>query len=258
MRTVSFFICLEREIVMNKNTKFDTRMLAGIGIFSALAAVVSFLTSFLKVGFLSLDAGDIVIVIASFIYGPVSGVVVSLISALASFLYSGTGFWGFLMDFASSAAFVFVASFIYSRKRDFKSAIIGIGVSVVTTTAIMMPLNILITPIYTGATAGYVISLIPVLLLPFNFAKTLLNGAASLMIYKPLVRAMRAARLAPPSKSGSGDAPKVGNRRPTVMSIVVGIAAIAVAITVLVLINTLTEYHFEVEQLAYLSPLYLI
>ena len=166
-------------------------MLAGVGIFSALAAVVSFLTSFLKVGFLSLDAGDIVIVIASFIYGPVSGIVVSLISALASFLYSGTGFWGFLMDFASSAAFVFVASFIYSRRRDFKSAIIGIGVSVITTTAIMMPLNILITPIYTGASTGYVLSLIPVLLLPFNFAKTLFNGAVSLMIYKPSVLCAR-------------------------------------------------------------------
>ncbi len=232
-------------------------MLAGVGIFSALAAVVSFLTSFLKVGFLSLDSGDIVIVIASFIYGPVSGVVVSLISALASFLYSGTGFWGFLMDFASSAAFVFVASFIYSRKRDFKSAIIGIGVSVVCTTAIMMPLNILITPIYTGASTGYVISLIPVLLLPFNFAKTLFNGAVSLMIYKPLVRAMRAARLAPPSRAKS-DAPKTGSRRPTVMAIVVGLFAIAVALTVLILINTLTDYHFKVEELAALCPAYLI
>ncbi len=225
-------------------------MLAGVGIFSALAAVVSFLTSFLKVGFLSLDAGDIVIVIASFIYGPVSGVVVSLISALASFLYSGTGFWGFLMDFASSAAFVFVASFIYSRKRDFKSAVIGIGVSVVTTTALMMPLNILITPIYTGASAGYVITLIPVLLLPFNFAKTLFNGAASLLIYKPLVRAMRAAKLAPPSKSEPKTVATSKSHRPTVMSIVLGLAAIVVAIIVLVLINTLTDYHFRVEDIA--------
>ncbi len=233
-------------------------MLAGVGIFSALAAVVSFLTSFLKVGFLSLDAGDIVIVIASFIYGPVSGAIVSLISALASFLYSGTGFWGFLMDFASSAAFVFVASFIYSRKRNFKSAIIGIGVSVITTTAIMMPLNILITPIYTGASTGYVISLIPVLLLPFNFAKTLFNGAVSLIIYKPLVRAMRAARLAPPSKAKDSDPQKPKDRRPTVMALVLGALAIAVAVTVLILINTLTDYHFKVEELTALCPAYLV
>ena len=221
-------------------------MIAGVGIFSALAAVVSFLTSFLKIGFLSIDVGDVVIVIASFIYGPVAGVIVSLISAAASFLYSGTGFWGFIMDFASSAAFVFVASFIYSRKRSFKSAIIGIGVSVITTTAFMIPMNILITPLYTKAPTEYVVSLIPTLLLPFNFAKTLLNGAAALVIYKPLVRAMRAAKLAPPSKSEPSEKPASPSRRPTVMALIVAAVAVAVAVTVFILISTLTEYHFGV------------
>ena len=231
---------------MNTKNKNYTRMIAGVGIFSALAAVVSFLTSFLKIGFLSIDVGDVVIVIASFIYGPVAGVAVSLISAAASFLYSGTGFWGFIMDFASSAAFVFVASFIYSRKRSFKSAIIGIGVSVITTTAFMIPMNILITPLYTKAPTEYVISLIPTLLLPFNFAKTLLNGAAALVIYKPLVRAMRAARLAPPSKSEPSEKPANPSRRPTVMALIVAAVAVAVAVTVFILISTLTEYHFDV------------
>ena len=232
---------------MNTKNKNYTRMIAGVGIFSALAAVVSFLTSFLKIGFLSIDVGDVVIVIASFIYGPVAGVIVSLISAAASFLYSGTGFWGFIMDFASSAAFVFVASFIYSRKRSFKSAIIGIGVSVITTTAFMIPMNILITPLYTKAPTEYVISLIPTLLLPFNFAKTLLNGAASLVIYKPLVRAMRAAKLAPPSKSEPSEKPANPSRRPTVMALIVAAVAVAVAVTVFILISTLTEYHFGVD-----------
>lgn len=229
-------------------------MIAGVGIFSALAAVVSFLTSFLKIGFLSIDVGDVVIVIASFIYGPVAGVIVSLISAGASFIYSGTGFWGFLMDFLSSAAFVFVASFIYSRKRDFKSAIIGIGVSVLTTTAFMIPMNRLITPqfvkMYMGndlqAATDYVVSLIPVFLIPFNFAKTLLNGAAALVIYKPLVRAMRAAKLAPPSKSEPSEKPANPSRRPTVMALIVAAVAVAVAVTVFILISTLTEYHFDV------------
>lgn len=251
---MSFFICLERKRVMYKNKNY-TRLIAGVGIFSALAAVVSFLTSFLKVGFLSIDVGDVVIVIASFIYGPVAGVAVSLVSASASFLYSGTGFWGFLMDFLSSAAFVFVASFIYSRKRDFKSAIIGIGVSVITTTAFMMPLNRLITPLFLKTFMGndlqaatdYVVSLLPTLLLPFNFAKTLLNGAAALLIYKPIVRAMRAAKLAPPSKSEPREKASVPSHRPGVMSAVIGIGAVVIAVVIFVLISTLTEYHFGVD-----------
>lgn len=242
-----------KEKSMNKSKSFfDARTLTGVGIFAALAAVVSFLTSVLKVGFLSIDAGDIVIVIASFIYGPVSGAAVSLISALASFLYSGTGFWGFFMDFVSSAAFACMASFIYSRKRDFKSAIIGIGVSVLTTTLIMIPMNRLITPLFTMKYFGndlqkateYVVSLIPTLLIPFNFAKALLNGAAALVLYKPLVRAMRAAKLIPPSKSDTG-APSAG-RRMTVMSIVIGCVAIAAAVAVLVVISLSTEYDFAI------------
>ena len=107
-------------------------------------------------------------------------------------------------------------------------------------------MNILITPLYTKAPTEYVISLIPTLLLPFNFAKTLLNGAAALVIYKPLVRAMRAARLAPPSKSEPSEKPANPSRRPTVMALIVAAVAVAVAVTVFILISTLTEYHFDV------------
>ena len=87
----------------NKNT---VKLVAGVGIFAALAIIVSFATSFIRVQFLSLDAGDIVIVLASFIYGPLAGVIISAISSLVSFFYSGTGPWGMLMDFVSSATLV--------------------------------------------------------------------------------------------------------------------------------------------------------
>ena len=72
--------------------KNNTKLLAGIGVYAALAIVVSFATSFIKIGYLSLDAGDIVIVLASFIYGPVAGVAISLVSSLVSMMYSGTMF----------------------------------------------------------------------------------------------------------------------------------------------------------------------
>ena len=80
------------------NEASKVRNLVGIGIFAALASVVSFATSFLKIGFLSLDAGDIVVVLASFIYGAPSGVAISAIASLVGFLYSGTGPWGLLIS----------------------------------------------------------------------------------------------------------------------------------------------------------------
>jgi len=233
---------------MNKKTSIlSPRNLAGIGIFAALASVVSFATSFLKIGFLSLDAGDIVVVLASFIYGAPAGVAISGFASLIGFLYSGTGPWGLIMDFCSSATFAFVAAFIYSRRRNFKFAIIGICAAVLSTTAIMIPLNILITPLYTGATTAQVLTLIPTLLLPFNFAKTLFNGSAALLIYKPVVRAMRAARLAPPSKSGESLSPTANapRHRVGVMALILGGVAILVAIGGLVALSVVYGFHIE-------------
>ena len=221
----------------NKRTNFSLMRLVGIGIFAALAIVISFLTSFIKVGFLSLDAGDIVIILGSFIYGPVAGILMSLISSLFSLLYSGTLFWGFIMDFASSATFAFIASFIYFRKKNFNFAIIGIYSAVVAVTAIMMPLNILITPLYTGATSEYVITLIPVLLLPFNFAKCLFNGGAVLLLYKPIVRAMRAAHLIAPSTAPTQDATdSVKKRGSTIPALIIGGISVLLAVLALILL----------------------
>ncbi|MBQ1260915.1 MAG: ECF transporter S component [Clostridia bacterium] len=213
----------------NKNT---VKLIAGVGIFAALAIIVSFATSFVKVHFLSLDAGDIVIVLASFIYGVPSGVAISAISALVSFMYSGTGPWGMLMDFVSSAVFSFVASAIYRKRRSFKSAIIGIYTSVIAVTLVMIPMNILVTPLFVHQPTEVVIKLIPTLLLPFNLFKTLFNGGVALVIYKPLVRGMRAAKLIPPTKDeGKNEAP------PKWLIPTLGVSSILIATAVLVLLS---------------------
>ncbi len=223
------FLFLGKELTMNtKRSNQNIKLIAGIGIFAALAIIVSFATSFIKVQFLSLDLGDVIIVLASFIYGPVSGIFISLVSALVSFIYSGTGPWGMLMDFVSSAVFASAAAFIYKRKKTFSFAIIGIYSAVAIVTAVMVPLNILITPLYTGATTEFVLKLIPILLLPFNFAKALLNGGIVIVLYKPLVRAMRAARLIPGADSPSGGG------RYTLITICIGLATLAVTVPVLV------------------------
>ena len=48
-----------------------------------------------------------------------------------------------------------------------------------------------------------VIQLIPTLLLPFNFAKSVLNAGVVLALYKPLVTALRAAKLLPKSENAN-------------------------------------------------------
>lgn len=225
---------------MNRNKNFTSvKKLAGAGIFAALAIAVSFVTSFLKIGYLSLDAGDVIIVLASFIYGPGTGVAISLISSMASFMYSGTMWWGAFMDFVSSAVFAFTASFIYSWFKTFNSAIIGIYASVIAVTAVMMPLNILITPLYMPVTVEFVLHEIPRMLLPFNFAKALFNGGIALMLYKPLVRALRSSGFAAEgySAKSSSDVTFFGIPKNTFITLVVGGTSVLLATAGLIILT---------------------
>ena len=66
----------------------------------------------------------------------------------------------------------------------------------------MMLCNLLITPIYMKVELAQVIDLIPTLLFPFNLTKAVLNAGVVLALYKPLITALRAAKLLPKMRKG--------------------------------------------------------
>ena len=213
-----------------KQAFFDTKRLVGMAMFAALAYGVTFIFR-IPVQFLTFDAKDAVLTIAAVIYGPVAAIIMSLIPALIEFVtISGTGFWGFLMNFASSACFSFTASAIYKYKRSFNGAIVGLYASVLATTAVMMVLNILVTPIYMGVPRVAVIELLPTLLLPFNFAKALMNAAITMLIYKPVSIAMKRAKLI----QGKMDAKF---NKQSVIMLIIGGATLAVAVTIFLILK---------------------
>ena len=158
---------------------------------------------------------------------------------MVGFFYSGTMWWGALMDFASSAVFAFTASFIYSRFKTFDSAIIGIYSAVIAVTVIMMPLNILITPLYMPVSVEFVLREIPRILLPFNFAKAMFNGGVALLLYKPLVRALRRSGFASPTYSSASSAQGeiLGIPRNTFITLVLGGTSVILATVGLILLT---------------------
>ena len=66
-------------------------------------------------------------------------------------------------------------------------------------TVLMLLWNYLITPIYQGVPRDVVAAMLPTVFLPFNLVKGGMNMAATLLLYKPIVTALRKAGLAPPS-----------------------------------------------------------
>jgi riboflavin transporter FmnP len=187
----------EAHTMNKKKLMLDTRTVVGVAVFSALAFVLSLVIRF-PVMFLTFDVKDAIICTSAFIYGPIVAPIVALLTALLELItnVSGTGLYGFLMNFLSSATLSTVASLIYKKRRTLNGAIVSMLAAVIGMVAVMMGANLLITPYYmTGGSVEAVAKLIPSVLLPFNLAKGLLNAAITLLIYKPIKIAMKRAGL---------------------------------------------------------------
>ena len=215
---------------MNNKNSVLIKRISGIGVFAAIAYMTTLICKLIPniAGFLSLELKDAIISIAAFVYGPVTAPLISLVVAFVElFTISTTGFWGFVMNFASSTVFSLTASLIYKLMKSYTGAIIGLASGVVLTTAVMVALNPVIVPLYSGVSTEIVISMIPTVLLPFNFAKTLMNGAVSLLLYKPIITALRTARLVPASEH------KTTFNRSSIITLAIGITALVLGVVIL-------------------------
>lgn len=215
-----------------RNTYFNTKRITGAAIFAALAFVVTMLTRWIKIaGFLSLDFKDAIITIASFVYGPLTSVAITVVVAGIEFFFSETGWYGLLMNIASSTTFALVASFIYSRKRNINSALIGLFSAVFATVAVMLALNVLITPLYFGMPRQAVVDMLPTVILPFNVAKTLMNSAIIMLLYKPIVMALRRAKLI------KGEVGRLTFNRTSLIITITSLLCLITAIVIFIIIN---------------------
>lgn len=171
--------------------KTDIKKLTVISMLIALAFLSIFLLKF-KVSFLSFDFKDAILSVITLLYGPLWGIISVCIVAVLEFLtISDTGVYGLIMNIISSGVFALSVGFVYKYKRSFSGAIMASISAVISVTIFMMLANMLITPHYMGVSTDAVVKLIPTLLLPFNFVKSLMNASVMLIIYKPITSLLR-------------------------------------------------------------------
>ena len=123
-----------------------------------------------------------------------------MVAVVEMFTVSDTGPIGCIMNVLATCAFCCTAAFVYKKFHTRKGAVIGLALGTVCLTVVMLLWNYLITPIYMGMDREEIVvpMLIPVFL-PFNLVKGGLNMALILLLYKPVVTALRKARLVPES-----------------------------------------------------------
>ena len=214
----------------------STNKIKTLAIMAMLTALAVAADMFLRIpgigGFLTYEPKDVILTIGAFIYNPIAGLVMSLVVCLVEMVtVSSTGFIGLLMNFLASAMFVGVASVIYYRKKTIVRAIIGLVAGSAAMIAVMLLWNYIMTPIYMGVPREAVVSMIPTLLLPFNAIKAALNASLVLLLYKPVVTALRKSKLIPTRESND-----IPNRKKTNTVIIVIASAVAVATLLLVLL----------------------
>ncbi len=184
-------------------TKFSAKSIAVLGMFCALSFAAVLLGRVIPnvAGFLSYDPKDAVVAIVGFLFGPFYSVVIAFAVVIVEMVsISSTGIIGCLMNFISTASFAVPAAFVYRKMRSYKGAVLGLVSGVVLMTVCMVLWNYLITPIYMEVERQVVAKMLVPVFLPFNTIKGGLNAALTLFLYKPLVTALRRARLVP-SKS---------------------------------------------------------
>lgn len=170
---------------MTNTNRWDTRTLVTMALLAAIAILLSFLEFpiFAAVPFLKLDVSFTPCAVVGFAYGPVAGIVVSIICAIAHGMISGN--WvGALMNIVMALSFVWPCAFIYKRNRTLKGAIAGLVVAVVVQSIVSVPANALIDPLY-GVDTAVVLSLAG-WIAGFNVVKGIVNSVLTGLVYKSI------------------------------------------------------------------------
>ena len=188
-------------------SKFSTRYVAVCAMFCAIAYVLTLIGQLVPqvAGFLSYDPKDVAVVIIGFILGPLASVFVSVIVSFIEMIsISGTGPIGFLMNVLSTVAFAVPAAIVYKKYHSQKGAIFGLALGVAAMAVCMILWNYIVTPMYMHVPRPVVVDMLLPVFLPFNLVKGAINALLTMLVYKPVVGSLRAAKLIDQGPSGKG------------------------------------------------------
>jgi len=184
-------------------SSISTKTLTTLAMLTGVAYVVMLFSKLLPSvnGFLDFDFKDVIICIGGFTFGPMAAAFISILVCFIEFIsISGTGPIGLIMNILATCSFCCTACFIYKKRHTKAGAVIGLACGVVCLVIVMLLWNYLVTPIYQEVPRKVVVKMLPTVFFPFNLAKGGMNMAATLLLYKPVVTALRKAGLVPPSQ----------------------------------------------------------
>ncbi len=171
--------------------KVSTKKMAVMAMLAAVSVLLVLIhIPFPPAPFLEYDPADIPILIGTFAYGPTAGIIITVVvSIIQGFtLSASSGIIGIVMHILATGSFALVAGLIYQRKKTRKSAILALGLGVITMTVMMALMNLIFTPIFMGTPVETVAGMLLPIIIPFNLMKASINAVATLLLYKAVSR----------------------------------------------------------------------
>nr|WP_317325789.1 ECF transporter S component [uncultured Flavonifractor sp.] len=170
----------------------NVKKLAVMAMFTAIAAVLITLVHFPlfpMAAFLQYDPADVPILVTAFAYGPVAGLVVTVLASfIQAFLLGGDGAYGFLMHVIATGILVLVSSVIYRKLHTRAGAVVGLVVGTLAMGVGMMAANHFITPFFMMVPTEVVDGMLLPVILPFNLLKAGINSVITFVVYKAISR----------------------------------------------------------------------
>lgn len=176
--------------------KMDVRTLVTLGLLAAMGIVLVALVEvpiFPAAPHLKYDPADVPILIGAMIFGPVPGLMLTLvISFVQSFMLHGSsGVVGFFMNVVATGAMALVVGFIYKHSRKSIAAMAtALIAGVIIRTTVMVMMNLIVTPLYIpNVSVDDVKKMLLPIIIPFNLLKAGINSAAAFVVAGYLERA---------------------------------------------------------------------
>lgn len=169
----------------------------------SMLSAIAFILMFIKFPlpflppYLTLDFSDVPALLATFIFGPIAGIIVELIKNLLNFLFNMGDPIGPLANFVAAVSLLLTAYYVSKAVKSRFNIIIGLIVGTIVMTLVLSVLNyFVLLPLY-----GMIMNLSDVMknlkiiivsgIIPFNIIKGIIVSIVFLLLYKRLKKALR-------------------------------------------------------------------
>ena len=176
----------------------STRKMIILALFTALSVLLIALVHFPLLPaapWLEFDLGDVPILLASLLYGPLAGLIVTVIASViqAYTVSAQSGVYGMIMHILASGTMALVAGGLFrvtekSSWRMIFRLVFSFVTAALALIAVMVPANLLVTPLFIGQSAKEILPLIPAAVVPFNALKGIINAVAVSALYLALYK----------------------------------------------------------------------